>query len=325
MPEIRFQPTAARGMGAAGRTGLLVVVVALLLLVFKFDAIQRSIVGLFEESFDEQLAKVANDPNGDKLIVPVAARDIPAFTRIDGAMLRPSIKLKSAIKPENHLTDPSKIIDRVTSMDIPAGFVINKQALAPPSAKEGISAGIRPGWGAIALPEKQLEGQIGDLRVGDKVALLASIDGESSKSKSDTALLANVAVISKYAEVLKPLKPRTSTTTYGDPRKPLERIMQSTAGIEDSPSQDKEITLAMPSEDIIRLAQVGDKAKIKMLLMSNSSEGSDLNLDIPTMEAPEPPPVETPGPEPRKPLTQPNWQVEVFRGSKRSVQDVQAD
>lgn len=110
-----------------------------------------------------------------EILLPLAARPIPAYTRIqpNDITLVPFPKAKLA--NSDAIQDAVQIVGRVPRVDIPAGSPVDENMLLPLiGGGETPWIHLSPGWVANPLERSNVDGAIEDLRVGDEVVLYDS-------------------------------------------------------------------------------------------------------------------------------------------------------
>ncbi|MGH0034500.1 MAG: Flp pilus assembly protein CpaB [Myxococcota bacterium] len=112
--------------------------------------------------------------------VPILARSLPAFTRIEiDHLIDPStgslaaVHIPSESLLDSTITSPQELVGRVVASDKRAGQVFSENDLMPPGTRPGLVAGIPPGKRAVYLEAGRVSGLLG-LRRGDRFDLMAS-------------------------------------------------------------------------------------------------------------------------------------------------------
>jgi Flp pilus assembly protein CpaB len=113
--------------------------------------------------------------------VPVAARAIPAYTRInrDHFWNPQAQQLTVVYLPKNSVTPGmliqlSDILGRVLDHEKPAGFVFTEADFLPKGTREGVVGGIPAGKRAMRVEAEKVQGLYG-LRAGDRFDLVATL------------------------------------------------------------------------------------------------------------------------------------------------------
>lgn len=116
-----------------------------------------------------------------QVAVPVAARPIPAYTRINrDHFWNPATRELTAIYlPQQSLTPEMmtrlpEILGRVLDHEKPAGFVFTEADFLPKGTREGLVAGIPAGKRALRVEADKVDGLFG-LRAGDRFDLVATL------------------------------------------------------------------------------------------------------------------------------------------------------
>lgn len=125
--------------------------------------------------------------------VPVAARAIPAYTRVvrdhfwnpQAQRLAVVYLPPTSVTPEM-LTRLGDILGRVVDHEKPSGFVFTEADFLPKGTREGLVAGIPPGKRALRVESEKVDGLFG-LRAGDRFDLVATlpIDAKGGQSAFD--------------------------------------------------------------------------------------------------------------------------------------------
>jgi len=199
----------------------------------------------------------------DQHVLWVADKPISAYTRIKPEMLKGEPKSKKAVEGKSFL-EPSDIAFRVPIIDIEPGTPFRETMLAPKGTRPGLSAGIPTGCVAITLEESAIEGQTQGLSTGDFVALLAVLGPHQTEW------------VSERVKVLLPLRER-KTIVSSDESKGPPLLKSNSTKMKTVPI--KELTLAIPGEDIVKLtrAQSQPKSKLRILLLSGVAGGDKLD------------------------------------------------
>lgn len=125
--------------------------------------------------------------------VPVAARPIPAYSRIvrdhfwnPQAQRLAVVYLPPATVTPDMIVRLGDILGRVLDHDKPAGFVFTESDFLPKGTREGLVAGIPPGKRALRVESERVDGLFG-LRAGDRFDLVATlpIDAKGGQSAFD--------------------------------------------------------------------------------------------------------------------------------------------
>jgi Flp pilus assembly protein CpaB len=122
------------------------------------------------------------------IAVPVAAIDIPAYTRVrlDHLIDPRTGDLQAVYLPEGSileetLVDPRELIGRVLAADKRPGQVFSETDFFPPGTREGIVAGIPAGKRALRIDATKVNGIVGLAR-GDRFDLVATDNFRKGRS-----------------------------------------------------------------------------------------------------------------------------------------------
>lgn len=138
--------------------------------------------------------------------LPVAATNLPPFTRIEPAHLAVQYAREDAI-PERVLRDPAQIVYRVLAEAREAGAAFREADFLPPGTQPGPTAGLPPGWVAVTIDAADLEGTVGLLSVGDHVVVAAA--RRTGEGATSFARGVRSRILSTDARVIAPLRRRT--------------------------------------------------------------------------------------------------------------------
>ncbi len=182
-------------------------------------AVDRADVALVSEAMDQQLSITAiahsGRPAGDAaepleeglVLVPVAARSVPAYSRLvreDLLDVRTRFETTVAMHQDEVerlgiVTSMGEALGRVVARDVLPGEFIREDQLLPPGANPGVAAGIPPGKRAFTLDARSIRGSHA-LGLGDRFDLLVSIPLDWSQTRPfgasmrlDTASLLSTA------------------------------------------------------------------------------------------------------------------------------------
>ncbi|MBI1885685.1 MAG: Flp pilus assembly protein CpaB [Chloroflexi bacterium] len=107
----------------------------------------------------------------DKQATVVAARDIPANTRVTADMLEVQLLPTDKVDPEA-FTARSQVVDRVITQDVKAGEHIGP-AVVSDQAGEGLAFRVEPGHRAVSISVQEVVITGGNARPGDHVDIVA--------------------------------------------------------------------------------------------------------------------------------------------------------
>jgi pilus assembly protein CpaB len=145
--------------------------------------------------------------NETMTMVAVAGVDIPAGSRVDGALIKivgwpTSIAVKGAVE------DPTPLFGRITRTNIYAGEPITEQKLRPEGSRAGLSALIPDGQRAITIRVNDVIGVAGFALPGNYVDILVNLQDQKGQSVSkivlEKILVLAVAQDSAVADESKP-------------------------------------------------------------------------------------------------------------------------
>ncbi len=191
-------------------------------------AVDRADVALVSEAVDQQLSITAiahsGRPAGDvaetleegQVLVPVAARSVPAYSRLvreDLVDVRTRFETtipmhRDEVERLGIVASIPEALGRVVARDILPGEFFSEDQLLAPGANPGVTAGIPPGKRAFTLDAQGIRGAHA-LGLGDRFDLLVSIPLDWSQTRPfgasmrlDTAsLLSAVGNLQKQAVV----------------------------------------------------------------------------------------------------------------------------
>ncbi len=128
--------------------------------------------------------------------VVVANADIPAYTKLDKAMIQFVEVPKKFVQPSS-LSNPDRIDKRVTLIPLLKGEQILTTMLSDKGQSAGLALKIRKGFRAVSVGVDAISGVSGLLRPGDKVDVLGTFDiTKSSKLEKRTfTILNNINVL----------------------------------------------------------------------------------------------------------------------------------
>ncbi len=129
----------------------------------------------------QQAGRAAAGPPPGFIPVPVAARPIPAYTRVSREDLMNPTTGEWLVRymdpenlPPNVITAIGQVRGRVTARDKEAPYFFVEEDFLPEGTRPGVVAGIPPGKRSVTLDASRLRGVHG-LQAGDRLDLVATI------------------------------------------------------------------------------------------------------------------------------------------------------
>lgn len=119
--------------------------------------------------------------------VVVAARDIPARTRLSASWLRVR-QATPADLPDGSAATVSEMMGKVTTEPIRAGAAVTRQAVTAPSAALGMAFALPPSLRAMTIALDPADGADQFARPGDHVDILATDEPGSGPAEARTVL-----------------------------------------------------------------------------------------------------------------------------------------
>lgn len=128
--------------------------------------------------------------------VIVANADIPAYTKLDRAMIQFIEVPKKFVQPSS-LQDPAKLDKRVSLIPILKGEQILTTMLSGVGQSAGLALQIRKGFRAVSVGIDAISGVSGLLQAGDKVDVLGTFDltKDAKLEKRTFTVLQNIPVL----------------------------------------------------------------------------------------------------------------------------------
>lgn len=125
----------------------------------------------------------------------VAARDLPAGTRLDPSTLR-AAEFPEALAPAQRFTTAQELDGRTLASAVGAGEPITPSRLAGENGGGGINAVITPGKRAMAVRGNKVMGLAGFIRPGNMVDVLVTLPVDADAKRTMTkVVLENVPVL----------------------------------------------------------------------------------------------------------------------------------
>jgi pilus assembly protein CpaB len=192
----------------------------------------------------------ASMDNREYIRIAVAARDIPADTTISPEMLQMKA-FPSEFRNNLEILDVNEAVGKVALTDFHQGEVIlSHHLIKSGERKYGLAYAISNGMRAMAVNVDEARGVAGLIKVGDRVDIIAKLNGEEGSMPPRTVVVlqgVNVLAIGSSLENAKP----------DSKEKPLV----------------KTVTLAVTLEDSLRLKTAVEGGKISLILRAPSDKG----------------------------------------------------
>lgn len=139
-------------------------------------------------------SRTASGPAAPELIsVVIAARDIPARTRLTAGLLQVR-RVSPADAPEGTIASPAELVGRVVLNPVLTGKAILTPIVAAPGAALGMAFSLPPSQRAVTVALDPADGVDEFARPGDHVDILATDEPGSGPAESRT-VLQNVALL----------------------------------------------------------------------------------------------------------------------------------
>ena len=155
---------------------------------------------------------VRGRPAASPALVPVvvAARDIPARTRLSGAWLRVRQAAPAAL-PEGTGPTVAAFAGKVTTEPIAAGAAVTQQAVAAPTAALGLAFALPPSQRAMTVTLDPTDSADQFVRPGDHVDILTTDEPGSGPAEART-VLQNVRLLAVGAQTSPDAEPSASAS-----------------------------------------------------------------------------------------------------------------
>lgn len=216
----------------------------------------------------------------------VAARDLPAGTRLDSSTLRLA-DYPANLVPAQHFTSAQELSGRMLATGVSANEPITPSRLMGDASAGGINAVITPGKRAMAVRGNKVMGLAGFIRPGNMVDVLVTLTLDNEAKRTVTkVVLENVPVLAAG----------TQMTTEKD----------------DSPNQADIYTLELTPQESEKLALASTQGTLHFALRNGTdtetvlTEGADAKSALASYRAQ--PPIRR----------GPTNTVEIISGAKRS-------
>jgi pilus assembly protein CpaB len=142
--------------------------------------------------------------------VVVAARDIPARTRLSAAWLRVR-QAAPADLPDGSVGTAAEMVGKVTTEPIRAGAAVTRHAVASPSAALGMAFALPPSLRAMTVTLDPADGADQFARPGDHVDILATDEPGSGPTEART-VLQNVRLLAVGTQTAPDAAPSAAAT-----------------------------------------------------------------------------------------------------------------
>jgi pilus assembly protein CpaB len=193
--------------------------------------------------------------------VVIAARDIPAKTRLSEEMLAEATARRDKI-PDGIATSIGRVVDKYTTVAIAKGKPIFLANLAVPQKSEvwqSLATRIPPGKRAVTISVDEIASVAGMVMPGDYVDLvgMVSIPAADSSSKGMTTTL--------------PLFQNTLVLAVGQNLNPAPGVTTKQEG---GLQTNNTVTLALSPQEASIIAFISEQGKIRMVLRSPADKKS---------------------------------------------------
>ena len=260
-------------------------------------------------------AQVAQNTSKHFVPVVVAATDLTFGTKLDRAQLRVAKYPKESL-PSGAFSDIDSVVGQTTKIFLAGREPITATKLS--SRGGGLSMLVRPGLRATSLEVNQVSGVSGFVLPGDRVDVLATVDGRGADQEAVTR------TILQNAEVL-----ASGQKTTQQDNKPI--TVQAVTILVD-PSGAERLALALHEGKlhlVLRNPEDSDTTRVASLNTDQMLSGNPNTMPRstarakgakkPPQAAPAPQPVHTPAPRPAKPV------VRIIREGKLNEQAAPKD
>ena len=260
-------------------------------------------------------AQVAQNTSKHFVPVVVAATDLTFGTKLDRAQLRVAKYPKESL-PSGAFSDIDSVVGQTTKIFLAGREPITATKLS--SRGGGLSMLVRPGLRATSLEVNQVSGVSGFVLPGDRVDVLATVDGRGADQEAVTR------TILQNAEVL-----ASGQKTTQQDNKPI--TVQAVTILVD-PSGAERLALALHEGKlhlVLRNPEDSDTTRVASLNTDQMLSGNPNPMPRstarakgakkPPQAAPAPQPVHTPAPRPAKPV------VRIIREGKLNEQAAPKD
>ncbi len=201
-----------------------------------------SIVGVFAVHRGLSYMKTAKASRPETVSVVVSKAEIPHGVVVTEGLLTVK-QVPKDLAPERRFSDMAEVVERVTSMMIPADMPVMPTMLAPPGTTPGLGSKIPDGMRAVAVRVDEWSAVGGWLKPGvrvDVAAVFAVKEGRRTKSISKI-ILQNIEVAAVGASMGQ------------DPQ-------------DTGPNVSRSVTLIVKPKDVAKLHLAASKGKIQLAM-----------------------------------------------------------
>ncbi|MFO0865646.1 MAG: RcpC/CpaB family pilus assembly protein, partial [Gemmataceae bacterium] len=290
--------------------GIVLLIFGILLFVGVSTAFGLQLSGKFD--FRSLWAEKGYVPPPGTVPVLLTTKEVPPYTKISrdhifDAKGKPNLfyLTPKEIEEKGIYTDFNKILGRVTSQEVRAGYAFSEKNLLPEGTRPGIAGGVPVGKRALVIEAGKING-VHSLKAGDHVDLIASFHLDASKNDKVMQALytaeqggtpkkkANVKVLAENSVVVKQVFLRQSPTTTSS----------LTQGMRTQMKPVEEIILALSPEEIAGLTEAMAIGADIVAVTRSGQPGGDTEPSSIQPKAPPAPKVAT---------------IEMISGSKRDM------
>ncbi|NLJ23914.1 MAG: Flp pilus assembly protein CpaB [Firmicutes bacterium] len=145
--------------------------------------------------------------------VVVATGDIPSGTSVSSNMVRLVKVPETALHPEA-ASSPGEVIGRITKAPIVSGEQVLRNRLLPAGVRPSLSFAIPSGKRAVSVAVNEVVGVAGFVKPGDRVDILATVDGSNREDTITSTVLQDVEVLAIAQDMEEEVdkKPKVTTT-----------------------------------------------------------------------------------------------------------------
>jgi pilus assembly protein CpaB len=241
--------------------------------------------------------------------VVVATKDIPSGTSVSPNMVRFAEVPEITLHPEAAVS-PGEVIGRITKAPIVSGEQILRNRLLPAGVRPSLSFAIPSGKRAVSVAVNEVVGVAGFVKPGDRVDILATVDGPNGEDTVTSTVLQDVEILAIAQDMEEEVDKKPKVTT--------------TVTLAVSLAEAQKVTLAEET-GVLRLVLRPVTAANREWV--NPTTSGELARAAAPQTAPKPiAPVESPikkAPEPAKPPK--DHEVEIIRGTDRELVSVKAN
>jgi pilus assembly protein CpaB len=145
--------------------------------------------------------------------VVVATGDIPSGTSVSPNMVRLAKVPETALHPEA-ASSSGDVIGRITKAPIVSGEQVLRNRLLPAGVRPSLSFAIPSGKRAVSVAVNEVVGVAGFVKPGDRVDILATVDGSNREDTITSTVLQDVEVLAIAQDMEEEVdkKPKVTTT-----------------------------------------------------------------------------------------------------------------